>query len=124
MVYSRYAQPVRGLRADATAADIPADPYDIPVSLAKRLTGYGKSITLNASEQAVYDRAVKFLTRTRALLLPLLALVRLPGAGERTHRPTALRRSEDRGGMESRRRLRRRRLHDIVQPARDLSPSR
>ncbi len=59
MVYDRYVQQVSGLHAYAAASDIPADPYDIPVSLAKRLTGYSDSIKLNASEQAVYDRAVK-----------------------------------------------------------------
>jgi hypothetical protein len=51
MVYSRYAEQVRGLRAYAAVADIPADPYDIAVGLAKRLTGYGKSITLSASQR-------------------------------------------------------------------------
>ena len=59
MVFSRYVQQVSGLRTYAAVTDIPADPYDIPVSLAKRLTGYGNSITLSPNQQAVYDRAAK-----------------------------------------------------------------
>ena len=59
MVYDRYVQQVSGLHAYAAVNEIPADAYDIPVSLAKRLTGYSDSIKLSTSEQAVYGRAVK-----------------------------------------------------------------
>ena len=59
MVFDRYVQQVTGLRAYAAVDEIPADPYDIPVSLAKRLTGYGNSITLTPAQQAVYVQAVK-----------------------------------------------------------------
>jgi hypothetical protein len=58
MVYSRYVQQVRGLRAYAAVSDIPADPYDIPVSLARRLIAYD-SMRLSGVQQATYDRAVK-----------------------------------------------------------------
>jgi hypothetical protein len=62
MVFSRYVRQVTGLRAFAPVAEIPADPYDIPVSLAKRLTGYGNSIELNRAQQAAYDRSVELST--------------------------------------------------------------
>lgn len=35
---------------------IPKDPYDIPVSLVKRLTGY-QSIELTHAQQRIYERA-------------------------------------------------------------------
>jgi hypothetical protein len=59
MVFSRYTRQVTGLRTYAAVSEIPADPYDIPVSLAKRLIGFSDSIMLSGSQQAVYDRAVK-----------------------------------------------------------------
>jgi len=59
MVFDRYVQQVNGLQAFAAVAEIPADPYDIPVGLAKRLTGYGDSINFSGAQQAVYDHAVK-----------------------------------------------------------------
>ena len=59
MVFSRYVQQVRGLRPYAAIDEIPADPYDIPISLAKRLIGDGDAITLSRVQQATYDRAVR-----------------------------------------------------------------
>jgi hypothetical protein len=59
MVYDHYVQQVSGLRAYAAVSEIPADPYDIPVSLAKRLIGYSDSIKLTGSQQATYDGAGK-----------------------------------------------------------------
>jgi hypothetical protein len=59
MVYSRYAKQIPALRAYAAVSDIPADPYDVPVALAKRLIGYDHSITLTTNEQTTYNRAVK-----------------------------------------------------------------
>jgi hypothetical protein len=56
--FGRYVQQVRGLRAYAVVSEIPADPYDIPVSLAKRLIGYGDSIRLGPAQQSVYNRVV------------------------------------------------------------------
>jgi hypothetical protein len=50
---------VSGLRAYATVSEIPADPYDAPVSLAKRPIGYRDSITLTAAQQAIYEQATK-----------------------------------------------------------------
>jgi hypothetical protein len=37
---------------------IPADPYDVPVSLAKELTQYDTDIVLTADDQVVYDEAL------------------------------------------------------------------
>jgi hypothetical protein len=59
MVYDHYVRRVKGLRAYATVNEIPADPYDIPVSLAKRLIGYSDSITVSAAQQATYKQATK-----------------------------------------------------------------
>ena len=59
MVYSRYVQQVSGLRTYAAVSEIPADPYDIPVALARRLISLGQAVTLSRTLQVVYDRAVK-----------------------------------------------------------------
>jgi len=59
MNFQRYARQMQGLRAYARVAEIPTDPYDVPVTLARRLTSYAESITLNRSQQAAYDGAVK-----------------------------------------------------------------
>ncbi len=50
---------IPGLRAYARVSEIPTDPYDVPVSLARRLTSYAESITLTRSQQTAYDGAVK-----------------------------------------------------------------
>jgi hypothetical protein len=59
MGYTRYVSQVRGLRQYADVPEIPADPYDIAVSLAKRLLAYDKQLALTAGQQAVYDRAMR-----------------------------------------------------------------
>lgn len=56
----RYVEQVNGLRPYLHVREIPADPYDIPVDLAKRLIGYQESISLTQSQQAIYARAMKF----------------------------------------------------------------
>lgn len=55
----RYQEQVEGLKQYSGVSQVPQDPYDIPVSLAKELLGYQKNIQLTAQEQAVYDEAVK-----------------------------------------------------------------
>jgi hypothetical protein len=55
---AKYQHQVIGLRAYAVNPDIAPDPYDIPVSLAKRLFNYDATITLTAAQQAVYDKAI------------------------------------------------------------------
>jgi hypothetical protein len=59
MVFARYAQQVRGLRAYAALEEVPTDPYDISVSLARRLIDSSDSITLSPAQQATYDQAMK-----------------------------------------------------------------
>ncbi len=54
----RYIEQVEGLKKYSHIAQIPSDPYDIPVSLARELLGYQKDIQLNPEQQAVYDEAV------------------------------------------------------------------
>jgi hypothetical protein len=59
MGYQEYRKQLRGLERYRAVGEIPKDPYDVPVSLAKRLIGYRDALTLNARRQAVYDRAVE-----------------------------------------------------------------
>jgi hypothetical protein len=58
MDLSTYEWQVKALRRYATIAQIPRDPYDVPVSVARRLLSYDKSIHLSAHQQATYDRAM------------------------------------------------------------------
>lgn len=57
MDLARYRRQVLGLRAFRSFPEVPADPYSIPVALARELIGYG-SITLTAEQQGVYDAAL------------------------------------------------------------------
>lgn len=59
MVFGRYLQQVKGLQAYAAVNEIPADPYDISVRLARRLISLDDSIALSRVQQATYDRAVQ-----------------------------------------------------------------
>ena len=59
MDMAKYAWQVSGLRQYAGIDAIPADPYDIPVSQAKRLLGYERSITLDATKQRTFDDAMR-----------------------------------------------------------------
>src|SRR5713101_5230214 len=64
MDYRSFVNQVRELnRRYATVEVIPKDPYDVPVSLAKRLIGY-RSIDLTPGEQRLYNRA-KPLSETK-----------------------------------------------------------
>lgn len=57
MDYGSYVNQVRVLNRRYADVDlIPKDPYDIPVSLAKRLIAY-ESIELTSAQQRTYDRA-------------------------------------------------------------------
>ena len=51
MDLAAYQSQVRGLRAYRDIVQIPRDPYDIPVSLAKRLLSYDRTITLSAARR-------------------------------------------------------------------------
>ncbi len=59
MDFHRYTEQVEGLKKYASFDMIPADPYDIPVSLAEELLELRETIKLTAEQQAVYDKAAK-----------------------------------------------------------------
>ena len=59
MDFHRYAEQVEGLKKYSNIEQIPKDPYDISVSLAKELLDYDKDIQLTAEQQSIYDEAVK-----------------------------------------------------------------
>ena len=59
MDFHRYAEQVEGLKKYSSIEQIPKDPYDISVSLAKELLDYDKDIQLTAEQQSIYDEAVK-----------------------------------------------------------------
>ena len=54
-----YTSQVRGLRAYAGVSEIPRDPYDVPVSLAKRLLAYDHAIHLSPIEAQTYSTAMR-----------------------------------------------------------------
>jgi hypothetical protein len=60
MDLDRYVEQVVGLRSYARISEIPDDPYDVSVGLARRLTAFDRSISLSPREQRIYDRAVEF----------------------------------------------------------------
>jgi len=55
----KYQEQVESLQKYADIPQIPEDPYDVPVSLAKQLFEYQQTIQLTADQQAVYDEAAK-----------------------------------------------------------------
>ena len=55
----KYQEQVEGLKKYADIPQIPEDPYDVPVLLAKQLFEYQETIQLTADEQAIYDQAMK-----------------------------------------------------------------
>jgi hypothetical protein len=57
-----YQSQVRRLRAYATIPQIPADPYDVPVTLAKRLLSYDRAIRLGPGQARTYSRAMRIST--------------------------------------------------------------
>ena len=59
MDFHRYSEQVEGLKKHAHIDKIPSDPYDIPVSLAKELLQYKKTIKLTTEQQMIYDEAMK-----------------------------------------------------------------
>lgn len=54
-----YTSQVHGLYAYRGIAQIPSDPYDVPVSLAKRLFAYGHAIRLTLSQTRTYTAAMR-----------------------------------------------------------------
>lgn len=59
MDFHRYQEQVEGLKKYKEISQIPKDPYNIPVALAKQLFEYQQTIALNVDQQAVYDQAMK-----------------------------------------------------------------
>ena len=59
MDFHKYQEQVEGLKKYTDVPQIPADPYDVPVSLAKQLFDYQKTFQLTADQQAIYDQAMK-----------------------------------------------------------------
>jgi hypothetical protein len=59
MDLEHYVAQVRGLRRYVAVPEIPTDPYDIPVSLAKRLLGFDTDIRLSAATRHEYRDAAR-----------------------------------------------------------------
>lgn len=59
MQLHEYQEQVEGLKKFSSIPQIPQDPYDIPVTLAKELFDYQKNIELTLEQQKVYDEAMK-----------------------------------------------------------------
>lgn len=59
MSFHKYQEQIEGLEKYRDIPEIPSDPYDIPVSLAKKLLAYQKEIKLSQEEQEIYDQAME-----------------------------------------------------------------
>ncbi|MDP3765255.1 MAG: hypothetical protein Q8R04_01975, partial [Nanoarchaeota archaeon] len=59
MDFHRYSEQVEGLKKYSNIKQIPSDPYDISVPLAKKLLNYKDTIQLNPEQQTIYDEAMK-----------------------------------------------------------------
>ena len=59
MDFHRYNEQVEVLKKYSTIEEIPKDPYDIPVSLAKKLLNFKNNIKLTEEQQMIYDEAMK-----------------------------------------------------------------
>jgi len=55
---ARYLKQIKGIRKYADIPQVPTDPYDLPASMAQKLTPYYE-IILNESERAAYSYAVE-----------------------------------------------------------------
>ncbi|HJT10251.1 MAG TPA: hypothetical protein VJ771_05650 [Candidatus Nitrosotalea sp.] len=59
---TRYHEHLEKLQQYSNIPDIPLNPYKTPVDVAKKWIDYDNKTTLNTSEQAVYDEAMKVST--------------------------------------------------------------
>jgi len=59
MDFHRYQEQVESLKQYKDISQIPEDPYNISVALAKQLFEYQRTITLNEEQQGVYDQAME-----------------------------------------------------------------
>jgi hypothetical protein len=57
MDFQRYQKQIAALKAYASISQIPADPYNVPTSLANSLLQDDQNIALTPGQQAVYDQA-------------------------------------------------------------------
>ncbi len=57
MDMTRYEQQIHALKAYTHISQIPADPYNVPVSLTNTLLHYAQSIHLTPAQQAMYNQA-------------------------------------------------------------------
>ncbi|MDE1728044.1 MAG: hypothetical protein KGH81_02550 [Thaumarchaeota archaeon] len=57
------------LKQYSNISDIPPDPYQIPVDVAKRWIDYDGRTMLNTSEQVVYNQAMKISEESRRFFL-------------------------------------------------------
>lgn len=59
MSQHRYEEQVEGLKKYSHIKEIPSDPYDIPVNLAKKLLNFDASIILSPEQEKVYAKAAE-----------------------------------------------------------------
>jgi hypothetical protein len=59
MEFSHYVEQIRGLAKYTAVREIPRNPYDVSVGLAKRLTAYSEGIKLTSEQEFLYRRAMK-----------------------------------------------------------------
>lgn len=55
----RYSEQLQGLKSYQNISLIPTDPYDISVTLAKKLLDYQKTIILTTDQQTIYKQATQ-----------------------------------------------------------------
>jgi hypothetical protein len=59
MSLSRYSEQIKGLKKYSSIPEIPSDPYDIEVKLAKKLLTSDRNLQLTSEEQKAYDYAMQ-----------------------------------------------------------------
>lgn len=57
MSQHRYEEQVEGLKKYSHIKEIPSNPYDIPIDLAKKLLNFDSSIELSLEQQEIYEHA-------------------------------------------------------------------
>lgn len=59
MDYASYVKQINGLKSYRAISEIPTDPYNISVPLARRMIAFNDQFKLSADEQKVYNQATK-----------------------------------------------------------------
>lgn len=57
MVYNHYTQQIAGLKNYSNISAVPQNPYNVSVGQVKQLFGYYNNITLNQSQNAIFNQA-------------------------------------------------------------------